>query len=535
MEEIKEHGGIYILTNTEMNEYIMYVFGKEIIIKKRLANNGASIAKVIAKKVCSSLNHLFESLRLNNLSVDEYVNMGNKFIKAYNELTPKVMGDIVNTKVNEGISELKIKADHYMSVMEEYFLKDPEFLKYLYVYTIRHTKFPPPDNKKKEYIRLNERDVTVVHILSIYLKILHLFYYLVSDTEKFDDFVLRFSRLAIPYLEELTNHMTEADKPFMESLFEWADFYTNKNVESNSVLMAKYAAIGYTKDLLNGVGVENLFKSTKGYSIKHQDTEHNIVSDDEEGRNYMLGEDVNDYSFYFKLTVAYFQTVYKNVMSTNICMKNMKGIISTISEGDGGEDGGLSKIAKHEVSLVKLNKEHYQEVDKMREYIMREIDKEIEGTEYEDILIELTYGYENMESRKTKKFNVSLFSKHFIYKYLTERYDAGDVFPYLFRDQQVKIVTICSKALKNRYPILSRALLGTPSIKKNKNIISADEIKIQPAMMVVNKQKVLSIINEICKTSYIVKLGNTIQDIDIKDEFLKFIQKDEVIYDERFI
>ncbi|MFW6026054.1 MAG: hypothetical protein ACOCRX_06905 [Candidatus Woesearchaeota archaeon] len=506
----------FAVRNEKELEFNVYQRSYMFHASQKKSYDGKTIKSIEA--TCSQLNHFI--LYLEKRKEDQSINESEgdlgyfivKMIRLNDLLNRNKMEQAVWEEVKEkGTRFYDEKLRYFKKVVREELVNDVHLCSlisdYIYSNTLRNLT-SAGDIKEKLYYS----DIHIYHCLSVYTKMLYFMYFRFSDQTSYK----RIAKSVIIDLSSLINQMCLDIFPreysrinntsFMDRLFNYIQFVNRVNTRTHTKLADKFTAIGYSEESLSIKMLDSVLSSLKNFGVVTYDR-------GSYKRFNMFEHDYKNWGYVAKNTAAVISSTTKRTVNymfaqTTPHVINKKSPTVMVD--------GVSESSKYEILLEKKNKEHYQDMNKIKKYIVNDCYTNISDDSKEEInnLMESDTDIRH----QLNKFMVSLF--------LEQNYEANvlDLITY----EEFLIILYRVYERMDKYYRIKHALISPVGNRLNGIRVREKDLENLVFFENCNKPKTMKILNKIVGYSYTFN-RDVVRNLNIKDELVKFIKEGLII------
>jgi hypothetical protein len=508
----------FAVRNEKELEFNVYQRSYIFHASQKKSYDGKTIKSIEA--TCSQLNHfiLYLERRMEDESIDESEGDLGYFIVKMMRLNDLLDRNNMDQAVWEEVKEKSTrfydeKLKYFKRVVTEELVNDVHLGTLIsdYVYSNTLKNLTSADNIKE---KLFYSDIHIYHCLSVYTKILYFMYFRFSDETSYK----RISKSITIELSSLMNQMALDIFPkeytrinnisFMDRLFNYIQFQNRINSRTHTKLQDKFSAIGYSEESLSISMLDSVISSLKNFGV--------ITYKRSRGKRKtfdIFKHKYENWGYVAKNTAAIISSTTKRTVSymfaqTTPYVINKKSPTVMVD--------GVSESSKYEILLEKKNKEHYQDMKRIKRYIINDCYENI-SAESRDEIDKLLEGGTDIR-HQLNKFMVSLF--------LEQNYEANvlDLITY------EEFLTILFRVYErmDKYYRIKHALISPVGNRLNGIRVREKDLEGLLFYRNCNKPKTIKILNKIVGYSYTFN-RDVVRNLNIKDEMIDFIADGLVI------
>lgn len=508
--------------NEKELEFRVYERGFLFHASKKKSFDGKT--KKAIKSTTSQLNHFLDYLR----RTDEFKEDGAdsdlwyvvvKIMTLDQKLDRNNMDDVAQRRVEENYTPFREEiVDYFKEVVRNQIVNDNYLIKLVSDYSYQSSKFNLQKSDIKE--KLYYSDLHIYQCLSLFSKILYLLYFRISEMIGYTNLV---KSMIIDLSVELNHHCLDLfpneynivnSRSFMDRLFGYIEFQNTKNSRKHKRIIQKFSAVGYSHEYFNIEILESVLSSMKSFQPRPYDKKMKKYE-------YSVGEDnLDDWGYISRATVKWISSTTTNTIF-HLTRKTTPYVINTVNPDADSEHDDAPESSKYEILLEKKDREHYEDMKRLKKYIVNDSKRN---------------GRLSDQSRKDieriieEKINVRhLLNEFMMSLFLEQEYDVNVMDLLTYREYLIILFRIYERL--EGYFDLTHALISKEANRQNGKRFSDHELENLDFYNAVNNDRTKKILNRIIARSYTYnnpKTG-TISLLNIKDDLKEFIKKGMVI------
>jgi len=523
-EKLDKENGVYFHIRNE-KELEFRIYGRGYLFHASTKESYDSKTKNAIESVASQLNHFIAYLRdrddYNDSSDSDLQYFIMKLIMLNNNLNRNKIEKISKQRAEENLTNFREeKINYFNEVIYEELVYD-DYLERLiseYSYESLKQNLEPSDIDEK----LHYSDIHIFQSLSVYSKLLYLSYFHISE-------LIGYNSLVKPIIIEMSRSINTTcldlfpneynivkNQSFMDRVFSYIEFQNRKNSRRHTRLIAKFSSIGYSHEYISVKMLDNILSSLKTFGpTLFEKTKKGYKKFD------IVSHDLENWGYVAKVTVAWISRITFKTMY-HLSKYTTSYVINSVNPDSGNSEGPeeTPESSKYEILLEKKDREHFEDLQRLKKYIIADAKKDGRISEESQIRINQLIERKADITHLYNKFMVSLF--------LEQGYNVN-IIDLLTYEEYLTLVFRVYERLDG-YLDLRHALVSPETDNLNGIRVNDKDLENLTFYNNVNYERTKKIINKIISTSYGYKTKNgDIHYVTLKKEFLEFVSKGMVI------